>query len=196
MRTLLPLFVGLLAFVSQAFAAPAPTFTATDSAGRTHNLSDYKGKIVVLEWFNNQCPYVKKHYETHNMQNLQKKYRDQGVVWLMVNSSAPGKQGSLSNEKVQELWKNWEIAADAYLQDPSGTIGKMYGAKATPHMYVISAAGELVYQGAIDDNDSSSHSSVASAKNYVSQVLDELLTGKTVSVKSTEAYGCSIKYTA
>lgn len=196
MKTLLGLLISLAALATQAIAAPAPTFTATDSTGRTHNLSDYKGKIVVLEWFNNQCPYVKKHYETHNMQNLQKKYRDQGVVWLMVNSSAPGKQGSLSNEKVQELWKKWEIAADAYLQDASGTIGKTYGAKATPHMYVISAAGELVYQGAIDDNDSSSHSSVASAKNYVSQVLDELLTGKTVTVKSTEAYGCSIKYTA
>lgn len=177
-----------------ALAAPAPQFTTVDINGKTHSLADYKGKTVVLEWFNPGCPFVKKHYESGNMQKLQEKYTKQGVVWLTVNSSALGKQGYMTHEEAKEKVSQWHIKASASLVDADGIVGKMYGAKTTPHMFVIDPKGELVYQGAIDDNSSSSQASIENAKNFVQATLDEILAGKMVTVASTDPYGCSVKY--
>lgn len=174
--------------------APAPVFTGKDVLGNTHDLKNYRGKIVVLEWTNPECPYVEKHYETGNMQRLQKQYTEQGVVWLTVNSSAINKQGNMSSEKAQSYIAEKGVASSAYLIDPAGTIGKMYGAKTTPHMFIVNPEGHIAYAGAIDDNRSSRHSSVANAKNFVAEALDALLEGKAVQTASTQAYGCSVKY--
>lgn len=173
---------------------PAPEFAAIDSNGSQHNLKDLKGKTVVLEWYNHQCPYVKKHYETGNMQKLQKKYTDQGVIWLTVNSSAPGKQGNVDSTKANSLIAEQQAAQSAFLLDPQGVLGHLYGAKTTPHMYVINPDGILVYAGAIDDNSSSRQSTVATAKNFVSSTLDAILNGQQVAASSTQPYGCSVKY--
>ncbi len=174
--------------------APAPLFVGEDALGNTHELKDYRGKIVVLEWTNPGCPYVVKHYETGNMQALQKQYTEQGIIWLTVNSSARNKQGNMSPEQAQSYLSEKGAAPSAYLIDSSGTIGKMYGAKTTPHMFIVNAAGELVYAGAIDDNSSSRHSSIEGAKNYVAEALDALLESKPIQTASTRAYGCSVKY--
>ena len=174
--------------------APAPEFSATDSSGRTQKLSAYKGKIVVLEWTNNGCPFVGKHYGSGNMQSLQKKYTGQGVVWLTVVSSAPGTQGFVNAEEANRDTQKRGAAPTAVLLDPTGAVGHLYGAQATPHMYVINPEGQLVYMGAIDDKRSTNPDDVKTAKNYVRAALDEALAGKPVSVASTVSYGCSIKY--
>ena len=172
----------------------APDFTAVDSNGKSHNLSDFKGKTVVLEWTNPDCPYVIKHYDTKNMQSLQKKYTGKDVVWLTINSSAPGKQGHLDAAGANKSIKESGSAQTAYLLDPEGKIGKQYAAKTTPHMYVVDGKGMLVYAGAIDDNSSSRHSTVEGAKNYVAEAVDSLMSDQPVEVASTRAYGCSVKY--
>ena len=173
---------------------PAPEFTLTDSNGQSHKLSDFKGKFVVLEWLNHGCPFVVKHYESGNMQNLQKEYTGKDVVWLSIVSSAPGKQGHMNPEETNKAKAEKGSAATAVLLDEDGTVGKLYDAKVTPELYVINPAGVLVYAGAIDDKKSTDPADVAGAKNYVKQALDEAMAGKPVSEPSTTAYGCSVKY--
>lgn len=173
---------------------PAPTFTAVTADGETINIEEYRGQTVVLEWTNHECPFVVKHYETGNMQALQKKATDNDVVWLTVVSSAPGKQGFVGAEKAQELMKEHNAHASEKILDPTGEIGKLYDAQVTPHMYVIDAEGTLVYKGAIDDNSSASHDTVEGATNYVQAALDALAAGEPVDPASTQPYGCSVKY--
>jgi peroxiredoxin len=172
----------------------APDFTLPDSNGKSHSLSDYKGKIVVLEWLNHGCPFVKKHYNSGNMQALQKAYAEKGVIWFSIISSAPGKQGYCTPEQANEVIKEKNAAPAALLLDPEGSVGKLYGAKTTPHMFIINKEGELVYNGGIDDIRSTDVEDVAKAKNYVQIALDELLAGKEITDKSSQPYGCSVKY--
>lgn len=174
--------------------AAAPDFTLTDTSGTSHNLSDFKGKVVVLEWVNHGCPFVVKHYSPGNMQGLQADYTSKGVVWLSICSSAEGKQGYYTAEGWQKLNAEKGGKATAILLDPEGTVGKLYGAKTTPHMYVINAEGTLVYQGAIDDKPSTDSDDIPGAKNYVKAALDEVLAGKPVTTGQTKPYGCGVKY--
>jgi len=174
--------------------APAPDFAATDSYGKTRTLSEQKGKIIVLEWTNNGCPFVGKHYGSGNMQSLQKKYTAQGVVWFTVVSSAPGTQGYVTAQDANRDTERRGAAPTAVLLDPTGALGHLYGATATPHMYVISAEGQLVYMGAIDDMPSADPADIAGSKNYVAAAVEELKAGKRVTVSATRAYGCSVKY--
>lgn len=172
----------------------APTFTATDSNGNTQRLSDYKGKFVVLEWHNQGCPYTKKHYESGNMQRLQKEWTSKGVVWLTVISSAPGKQGYVTGSQENDYVRRVSASPTAVLMDPQGALGHLYGAKTTPDMYIIDPNGGLIYHGAIDDHPTTDQSDIAGSKNYVSAALNEALTGKQVSTPATTPYGCSVKY--
>ena len=173
---------------------PAPDFTLVDSNGAKHSLSELKGKIVVLEWVNFECPFVGKHYGSGNMQSLQKKYTGQGVVWLTVVSSAPGTQGFVNAEEANRDTQKRGAAPTAVLLDPTGAVGHLYGAQATPHMYVINPEGQLVYMGAIDDTPSADPSDIAHAKNYVAAAIDAVKSGQRVGVPATKAYGCSVKY--
>jgi len=171
--------------------------TVTDSNGVEHNLSDFTGKRVILEWTNAGCPFVKKHYETDNMQALQKEATvDDDTVWLSIISSAPGKQGYVSGEGANELTASRGAAPSAVVLDPAGEMGKTFAAKTTPHMYIIDEVGTLVYQGAIDDNSSARHSTVAGAKNYVRAAISDLDAGRSVAVSDTAPYGCSVKYSS
>lgn len=164
--------------------------------GANTNLDAYKGKIVVLEWYNPECPFVKKHYSVGNMQSLQKEYTGKGVVWLTVNSSAPGKQGALNAEQAHAAMKQAGGSPTAVVLDSSGTVGKTFGARTTPHMFVIDKSGKVAYQGAIDDNDSARSATIPGAKNFVRAALDELMNDKPVTVANTDSYGCSVKYAA
>ncbi len=177
-----------------AVGSPAPAFTLTDSKGKQHNLADFKGKHVVLEWVNFGCPFVKKHYESGNMQATQKKAVDQGVVWLSVCSSAKWKQGHMSAADWNEEIADRKMASTAVLIDESGEVGKTYGAKTTPHMYIVNPDGVLVYKGAIDDKPSTNKDDIPGARNHVLAALDESMAGKPVSTASTPPYGCSVKY--
>ena len=177
-----------------ASGAKAPAFSVVDANGNTRTLSEFAGKTVVLEWTNHECPFVKKHYETGNMQKLQKAASAEDVVWLTVLSSAPGKQGHVSAAQAQELTRTRNAAPSAVLFDPSGAMGRAYGAKTTPHMYVITAKGDVAYQGAIDDNPGRDQSTVAGAKNYVTAALADVKAGRTPAVTATQPYGCTIKY--
>jgi len=172
----------------------APDFTLADSAGKKHSLSQYKGKFVVLEWFNEGCPYVKKHYESNNMQKLQKDYGAKGIVWLSIISSAPGKQGYSTAEQVNAKRGEWKIASQSTLLDPQGQVGKLYGAKTTPHLFIADPKGTLIYMGAIDDKATSDVADLKTAKNYVAAALDQAMSGKTVAEAATVPYGCSVKY--
>jgi hypothetical protein len=172
----------------------APVFTLENQLGGKISLSDFKGKIVVLEWFNHECPFVKKHYRSNNMQRLQKKYLEKGVIWLIINSSAPGKQGHLNLENGKKILEENNAAPSALLFDADGKVGVAYGAKTTPHMFIVDSAGNLRYKGAIDNVKSTREGDIEGAKNYVTQALDQLLNGKEVSESSTEPYGCSVKY--
>ena len=173
---------------------PAPAFTLTDSNGQSHNLADFKGKFVVLEWLNHGCPFVKKHYDSNNMQKLQKEYTGKDVVWLSIVSSAPGKQGHMSPAETNQAKEEKGSAATAVLLDEDGTVGQLYGAKVTPELYVINPEGNLIYAGAIDDKKSVDPADVEGATNYVKRTLDEALAGQPVSTPRTEPYGCSVKY--
>jgi peroxiredoxin len=186
--------LSVLLLATGIHAAEAPAFTLTDTNGTEHSLSDFKGKVVVLEWFNEGCPFVKKHYVKGNMQSLQKSYTDKDVVWLNIVSSASGKQGHATADGHNETIKKWEIASTALLMDEDGKVGKAYGAKTTPHMFVINKEGEIVYQGAIDDKRSTNADDIASSKNYVRAALDSLLAGEEIEVSKTNPYGCSVKY--
>ena len=199
-RTVLSSAVVLsLALSAGAHAAPAiigqpaPDFTLTDVDGKTVHLADFKGRHVVLEWNNPACPFVKKHYETQNMQSLQRKY-DKDVVWLTVNSAHPGNGAYLDNAALKSYVSAQKASPAAYLPDPQGKAGLAYGALATPAMYVINPAGTLVYAGAIDDKPSTDKADVKTARNYVVAALDESRAGKHVSVAKTTAYGCHIAY--
>lgn len=196
--TLLVVFsVLILAAIASAAATTgqqAPSFNAADSNGQSHNLSDFKGKFVVLEWTNSSCPFTRKHYSSGNMQKLQKEWTSKGVVWLTVLSSAPGKEGYKTGEEENAYVKQVNAAPTAVLLDPSGELGHLYGAKATPHMFVIDPNGKLVYAGAIDDKPTTRDGDVSSAKNYVSAALTESMAGKPVTTPTSQAYGCSVKY--
>jgi peroxiredoxin len=192
------LLMVLILFVAGALAVkvgdPAPDFTGTDSHGQTHKLSQYRGKFVVLEWHNNGCPYTKKHYESGNMPRLQKEWTDKGVVWFTVISSSPGSQGYVTADQENEYMQKMHAAPTAALLDPKGEIGHLYGAKTTPHMFVINPQGQLIYNGAIDDKPTPDLSDINGAKNYVSEALQEAQAGQPVAVATTRPYGCSVKY--
>jgi len=174
----------------------APAFSLPGSDAKPHALADYKGKIVVLEWTNPGCPFVKKWYGSGAMQKLQKEAVAKGVVWLRIISSAPGKQGAQTAPEAAAYEKEQQVGATATLLDPEGEVGRLYGAKTTPHLFVIDARGQLAYAGAIDSKPSVDPADIAGAKNYVTAALAELAAGKPVSTPSTQSYGCSVKYAA
>lgn len=186
------------AFTLSAAAAkvgdPAPDFTGTDTQGQQIKLSDYRGKFVVLEWTNNGCPYTKKHYTSGNMQALQKEWTAKGVVWLTILSSAPGEQGYMTAPEENAYIAKVHADPTAAILDPKGVIGREYDAKTTPHMFVIDPSGKLIYAGAIDDHATPDQDDIKSSKNYVSEALNEAMSGKPVAVSSTRPYGCSVKY--
>jgi peroxiredoxin len=198
--------LGLVTIVTMSFLASgpalaqvasgqkAPDFTLTDTKGQKHSLSDYKGKFVVLEWFNPECPFVNKHYNSGNMPGLQKQYTSKGVIWLSIDSSAPGQQGNFPPQGLNQFIKEKSGSPTAIFEDTNGRIGHLYGAQTTPHMFVIDPNGTLIYQGAIDDIPSPDIDDLKTAKNYVSAALDAAMSGKPVAVNSTKSYGCSIKY--
>ena len=174
--------------------APAPGFTAPDISGRMVNLGQYAGQIVILEWTNDGCPFVQKHYDSANMQTLQRRYTREGNIWLTIASSAPGEEGYVTPSAAQADLARWQAAPTDYLLDPDGVVGHLYDARATPHMVVIDRSGKVAYMGAIDDTPSTRLADVKTAKNYLVAALDEIAAGKPVTVASTRAYGCSIKY--
>jgi peroxiredoxin len=176
--------------------APAPAFTLTDSNGKTVSLADFKGKTVVLEWTNHDCPYVRKHYGGNAMQALQKKWTGQGVVWLTLISSEPGSQGFVTPDQANKLTQDRNAAPTAVLFDTKGDVGHAYGAQTTPHMYVITGNGTLVYMGGIDDKATTRLEDLKTAKNFVDAALSEVAQGKPVSVTTSRPYGCTIKYSS
>jgi peroxiredoxin len=194
MKTLMVL-LSLVSIPASALETgrPAPDFSLTGTSEKV-KLSDHKGKTVVLEWLNHGCPFVRKHYDSGNMQALQKKFTDKGVTWLSIVSSKEGKQGYVDQKGAVKEKSTHKSHATDILLDPTGEVGKLYGAKTTPHMYIIDPKGNLVYQGAIDDRSDTDTSSIASAKNFVAKALDEVLAGKKVTQHTTRAYGCSVKY--
>ena len=173
---------------------PAPGFTVNATNGSPVSLASYKGKLVVLEWTNHDCPYVRKHYDTGNMQSLQREATGQGVVWLTVISSSEGTQGYVTPTQADELTTSRKAAPTAVLLDTKGVAGKLYGATNTPHMYVVDKAGMLVYAGAIDDRPTSRRADVQGANNYVRAALDAVAAGQPVKTPVTRAYGCTVKY--
>jgi peroxiredoxin len=174
--------------------APAPAFSLPDSHGKTHSLGDFKGKYVVLEWFNPGCPFVQKHYTSDNMQQLQNQFTGRDVVWLTIDSSASGEQGYLTPEEANKQMAEWKMKPTALLLDPEGKVGHEYHATNTPHMFVINPEGNLIYEGAIDSKASTDPADIHSSTNYVKVALEEALAGKPVATAKTKAYGCSIKY--
>ncbi|MES2769205.1 MAG: thioredoxin family protein [Bdellovibrionota bacterium] len=190
---LLSLFMATVSFAAKV-GEKAPDFKVSDMNGKTVQLADFKGKFVVLEWMNEGCPFVKKHYESNNMQKLQKEYTGKNVAWLTVASSQKGKQGHWTPEQAQTKAKEWNMAPTAILLDEGAKMGKAYGAKVTPHMFVINPEGVLVYNGAIDDNDSSDAADIPKSTNYVDLALKESLAGKPVKVSTSKPYGCGVKF--
>jgi hypothetical protein len=182
------------ALAGVAVGQPAPDFSLTDINGHVRKLSDYRGKTVVLEWTNPECPIVQKHYLSGNMPSLQKTATASGVVWLSINSGHSGGEGDYDPAQVARWLSSTGAAPTAYMRDQDGVVGHLYGAKATPHMFVISAAGTLVYQGAIDSIPSADPADIARATNYVKAALDSLQAGKPVAVETSRAYGCAVKY--
>jgi AhpC/TSA family len=172
----------------------APQFSATDSHGRSHSLSQYQGKYVVLEWHNRGCPYTRKHYVSGNMQNLQRQWTQKGVAWFTVISSAPGMQGYVTDAQENDYLQRMHAEPTAVLMDPAGKLGRLYDAKTTPEMYVINPEGMLIYEGAIDNRPTPDLSDIKGADNYVSDALTEAMSGKPVAVPYTRPYGCSVKY--
>jgi len=188
--------VANAAMADVKIGAPAPDFTATDAmTGNDISLSALKGKLVVLEWNNPLCPFVKKFYSVSAMQTLQQNATKKGVVWISVNSSAEGKEGFMKDEAaVKDFIRERAAHPTHYIRDTSGSIGKLYGAKTTPHMFVIDSKGKLAYMGAIDDTPTADSADIATAKNYVTRALHALTEGEEVAVKSTQPYGCFVKY--
>lgn len=199
MKTLFTAIAAFLISAPLAFAAvdvgkPAPDFAVKDIAGKEVSISDLKGKIVVLEWTNPGCPFVKKYYSQGDMQQLQDTYTTKGVQWIRVNSSAEGKEGNQTVEEAQALVKDQKVAATATILDPDGTIGHLYDAKTTPHMFIIGKDGNIAYMGAIDSVRSPDPKDIAKAEPYVAEALDALLAGKAVKTPVTQPYGCGVKY--
>jgi peroxiredoxin len=199
MKITLAVVSSLIAKAVFALDAPpvgsaAPDFSLPDANGKTHSLSQYKGKYVVLEWFNPECPFVKKHYGGGNMQKLQDQYTSKGVVWLTIDSNAPGTEGSITPEQAQKIAASWNTHQTAMLLDPEGKAGRAYGAKNTPNMVIISPDGKIAYEGAIDSKASPNPADIPSSTNYVKVALDESLAGKPVTTSQTKPYGCSVKY--
>lgn len=186
--------------VSGAFAAGvktgdmAPDFTLSGADGKSYKLSQFKGKVVILEWFNNECPYVKKFYDGGAMQGMQDTITSKGNVWLSINSSAPGKEGHATTEKALEISKTREMKNTAFLLDEKGEVGKLYGAKTTPHMFIVDKDGRLVYQGAMDDRPSTQRSSLKGSQNYLVDALMAMEKGQAIKNGTTAPYGCSVKY--
>ena len=174
--------------------SPAPDFNAQDTNGRTHALSQYKGKFVVLEWHNRECPYTRKHYESGNMERLQREWTSKGVAWFTVISSAPGQQGYMTAEQENAYVSQIKASPTAVLLDPTGQVGHLYSAKTTPHMFIINPEGVMIYDGAIDDKPTPNAADIATSRNYVSQALEEAMAGKPVSTPVSRPYGCSVKY--
>jgi len=172
----------------------APDFSLTDVTGTAHKLSQYRGKYVVLEWTNPDCPFVRKHYGSDNMQALQRRWVERDVVWLTICSSAAGQQGFYEAGDVRKQMEKSKAAPSAYLLDSDGTVGHAYGARTTPHMYVIDPKGTLIYAGAIDDKPSTKTADIDGASNYVQSCLEAATAGKPVATKTTTPYGCSVKY--
>lgn len=188
------LAVPALSIPGLALAKPAPAFSAKDVDGKTRTLAEFKGKVVVLEWVNEGCPYVKKHY-SGNMQGLQASATRDGVVWVTVCSSAAGQQGHWADGAAAKGWikaNNW--SGTALLLDPDGKVGKAYGAKTTPHMYVVDKTGALVYQGGIDDVPTNKVEDIKRAKNLVAAALADVHAGRPVATPFSQPYGCSVKY--
>ncbi len=200
MRTTRHLLATLLALISLSATAAvevgqaAPNFTLTDLNGKSRSLSDFKGKTVVLEWFNPDCAFIQKHYLSGNMQKLQRAATSDDAVWLQINSAAPGNEGDYTPVAVAKWLKEKDAAATAYLRDQNGDVGHLYDARTTPHMFIINAAGTLVYQGAIDSIRSTKMSDAAKARNYVSAALADIKAGRPVATNATQPYGCSVKY--
>src|SRR6184192_3112709 len=172
----------------------APEFSAPDANGKTQSLSQYKGKYVVLEWFNPECPFVKKHYGSDNMQKLQGQYTGKGVVWLTIDSNAPGTEGNVTPEQAQKITASWKTRQTALLLDPDGKVGRAYGAKNTPDMVIVNPEGKIAYEGAIDSKATPNPADIPNSTNYVKAALDQSLAGKSVSTPQTKPYGCSVKY--
>lgn len=199
MRRLFLTTAGMLLLAVSAFAAAAvdeaaPQFSLTGADGKPYSLADYAGKTVVLEWVNFGCPFVRKHYDSRNMQTLQQTYTDSGVVWLSVCSSAPGKQGFYEKGPLTAQLKKEGAVPTAYLIDADGKVGRAYGARTTPHMFVISPEGNIVYAGGIDDIRSANAADIPRATNYVAAALDAMSAGAQIDQKSSPPYGCSVKY--
>lgn len=173
---------------------PAPDFTGIESRGNSHTLSDFRGKPVILEWTNHDCPYVRKHYNSGNMQQQQQAATEQGAVWLSIISSAPGKQGHVTPTQANALTAQRNAAPSAVILDENGDIGRLYGAKTTPHMYIIDAQGKLAYMGGIDSIASSNPADIKKATQYVPAALAQVMTGEPVASSVTRPYGCSVKY--
>ena len=191
--------VALCLAAAPALAAPqigkaAPNFSLTDINGRAVSLNQFKGKTVVLEWNNPECPFVRKHYGSGNMQRTQAAAKKDGVVWLSINSSAPGKQGHMNARQAKGVVAQQKAQPTAYLLDPNGVVGKTYDAKTTPHMYIVNKAGALVYAGGIDDKPTPNPADINGARNHVLAALAELKAGKPVSVPTSRPYGCNVKY--
>jgi len=191
--TLVVMALSIVALAARV-GEPAPNFTATDSNGKAHSLSSYRGKFVVLEWHNQGCPYTKKHYDSGNMERLQKEWTQKGVVWFTVISSAPGTQGYVTAEQENDYMRRMNAAPTAALLDPTGDLGHLYGAKTTPHMFIINPDGVLIYDGAIDDKSTPDQADIPSSTNYVSLALSEAMSGRPVSTPTSRPYGCSVKY--
>lgn len=192
-------FLAIALLVSPAIAAPvigtgAPDFEATDTNGKKIKLSDFQGKVVVLEWTNPQCPFVVKHYGSGNMQKLQADAKSRGVVWVSINSSAPGKEGHMDDAAANKNLVDSKASPAHLILDSDGKIGHLYDAKTTPHMFVIDANGLLAYMGAIDDKASVDAADIPGARNYVTDVLNALANGNAPEVTNTKAYGCGVKY--
>jgi peroxiredoxin len=189
-------FIATAAFALEPppVGSAAPDFSLPDANGNSHSLSQYKGKYVVLEWFNPECPFVKKHYGSDNMQKLQEQYTSKGVVWLTIDSNAPGTEGSITPEQAQKITASWKTHQTALLLDPDGKAGRAYGAKNTPNMVIINPDGKIAYEGAIDSKASPNPADIPSSTNYVKAALDESLGGKPITKPQTKPYGCSVKY--
>src|SRR5437667_11978428 len=183
----------LIAADSPQVGAAAPDFSLPDVAGKTHSLSEYKGKYVVLEWFNPECPFVKKHYGSGNMQKLQGEYTGKGVVWLTIDSNAPGTEGNITPEQAQKIAESWKTHQTALLLDSEGKAGRAYGAKNTPNMVVVSPEGKIAYEGAIDRKATPNPADIPNSTNYVKAALDESLAGKPVTTPQTKPYGFPVK---
>src|SRR3954471_21489611 len=198
-KVTLTVLTSLIAVAAFALEPPpvgsaAPDFSLADAKGQTHSLAQYKGKYVVLEWFNPECPFVKKHYGSDNMQKLQAEYTGKGVVWLTIDSNAPGTEGNITADQAKKIMDSWKTKQTALLLDPESKVAKLYGAKNTPNMVIIGPDGKIVYEGAIDSKATPNPADIPTSTNYVKTALDEAMAGKPVSNPTTKPYGCGVKY--